>query len=110
MNTYTLSPALLPHIEAVVGPTLDDKLMALLETYLTTQLRACEQEIGEYEVKYRTTFAEFAQAWEDDQTPAKYDHTVERDFMEWEGLLAEKQRWLQSLRKLPKREVVVRAM
>ncbi len=107
MNTYTLSPALLPHIEAVKGPTIEDKLMALIETYLTAQLRACEQEIGEYEVKYRTTFAEFAEAWEHDMTAWKYDHAVERDYMEWEGLLAEKQHWLQSLRRLPKPESVV---
>lgn len=107
MDTYTLHPAILPHIEDVIGPTIEDKLMTLIETYLTAQLRACEQEISEYEVKYRTTFADFAQAWEHDQTAWKYDHTVERDYMEWEGLLAEKQHWLQSLRRLPKPESIV---
>jgi hypothetical protein len=48
-----------------------------------------------------TAFAEFARAWEQDEIPNKHSHAVERDYMEWEGLVAEKQRWLERLRRLP---------
>ena len=53
-----------------------------------------------------STFSEFAEAWQQDRTSNKYDHAIERDYMEWEGLTAEKQRWLERLRGLPQRETV----
>jgi len=86
------------HIE---GQSPSDKLLALLETYLTTQIQACEREICRYEVKYRRTFDEFAQAWERGDIPGKHDHEIERDYMEWEGLVSEKQRWFEQLKCLP---------
>ena len=71
---------------------------------LSTQIRACEQEISEYEVRYRSTFAEFARSWEQDEIPDKHNHAVERDYMEWEELVAEKDNWLERLWNLPRRE------
>jgi hypothetical protein len=106
MATLSLNPKILSYLKPVEGQTPDDKLLLLLETYLTAQIRACEQEIGEYEVKYRSTFPEFAEAWQHGWIPNRYDHTVERDYMEWEGLVAEKQRWLERLRELPRRETL----
>lgn len=91
------------YFKSIEGRNNDDKLLRLLETYLTSQIRACEQEISEYEVKYRATFTEFARAWEQGEIPDRHSHTVERDYMEWEGLVAEKQNWLQRLRDLPRR-------
>jgi hypothetical protein len=79
---------------------------SLLETYLAVQIRACEQETSAYEVKYRSTFPEFAEAWQQDQTSNKYDYAIERDYLEWEGLIAEKQRWLERLHGLPQCETV----
>ncbi len=101
MTTIALSPQVASHITSIEGHTNDDKLLRLLETYLASQIRACEPEIWSYEVKYRSTFAEFARAWEQDEIPNKHSHEVERDYMEWEGLVAEKQRWLERLRRLP---------
>ena len=104
MTTLALSPQIASYVRSIEGQTMDDKLLALLETYLASQIRACEHEISEYEMKYRSTFAEFAEAWEHDQIPDKYDHAIERDYMAWEGLIAEKQGWLERLRNLPRRE------
>jgi hypothetical protein len=106
MATLTLNPQLLTHFGFVEGQTPEVKMLSLLETYLAVQIRACEREIGEYEVKYRSTFPEFAEAWQQGRIPNRYDHAVERDYMEWEGLLAEKQRWLERLRELPQHEAV----
>lgn len=104
MTTLALSPQIASHVKSIEGRTNDDKLLRLLETYLTSQIRACEQEISHYEVKYRSTFPEFAQAWQRDEISNKRSHEVERDYMEWEGLVAEKQGWLERLRRLPRRE------
>ena len=60
MTTLSLDPQIASQLESIEGRTSDDKVVALLETYLATQIRACEQEINEYEVKYRSTFEEFA--------------------------------------------------
>ncbi len=109
MTTVALSPQIASHLKTIEGHTNDDKLLRLLETYLASQIRACEQEISDYEVKYRSTFAEFAQDWERDEILNKHDHAVERDYMEWEGLVAEKHNWLEQLRSLPKRKVVGQA-
>lgn len=104
MTTLAMSPQIASYIKSIEGRTNDDKLLRLLETYLTSQIHACEQEISHYEVKYRATFVEFAQAWEQDEIPNKRSHEIERDYMEWEGLVAEKQSLLERLRRLPRRE------
>jgi len=86
--------------DTVEGEAPQEKLLILLHSYIINQIRECEQEIAQYELKYGMTFAEFAAAWERDDLPNKWSHIVERDYMEWEGLVAEKQRWLTMLRSL----------
>ena len=106
MTTLSLDPQIASQLESIEGRTPDDKVVALLEAYLASQIRACEQEISEYEVKYRSTFEEFAEAWKQGRISKRYSHAIERDYMEWEGLIAEKRRWLERLRDLPKRDVL----
>jgi hypothetical protein len=60
---------------------------------LARWLWECKREIGDFELKYRMTFAEFAEAWENNDIPNKWSHQVERDYMIWEGLEAEKRKW-----------------
>ncbi|MBC8264055.1 MAG: hypothetical protein H8E47_08040 [Anaerolineales bacterium] len=67
--------------------------LKLVSADLGRQLRECEREIGDFELKYRMTFTEFAEAWESDEIPNKWSHQVERDYMIWEGLEAEKRKW-----------------
>ena len=71
--------------------------LKLISADLGRRLRECEREIGDFELKYRMTFAEFAEAWEGDEIPNKWSHQVERDYMIWEGLEAEKRKWSDSL-------------
>ena len=102
VDIIAFSPQVLTHLDHVEGETADGKLLALLTTYLQSQIRACEQEIATYELKYRMTFAEFAEAWEQGAIPDRWSHAVERDYMEWEGLEEERRRWLARLRALPR--------
>jgi hypothetical protein len=102
MIAPTISPQVAEYLGHVEGGTFEEKLLALLESYVSSQLRDCEREIGNYEVKYRSTFAEFANAWAGNAVPEKHSHQVERDYMEWEGLEAEKKRWLNLLKLMPR--------
>ncbi len=99
--TLSLSPQLASSLESIEGETADAKMLSLLESYLTLRLHECEAEITQYEIKYRRTFADFAGAWAQGEIARRHSHEVERDYMEWEGLVAEKQRWLEQLRALP---------
>ncbi|MBU0513052.1 MAG: hypothetical protein KKD28_14820 [Chloroflexi bacterium] len=106
MNVLTLNPKIASSLDIIEGHTPDDKVLSLLETYLAAQIRACEQEISKYEVRHRSTFVEFAKAWSQDQIPNKHSHAIERDYMEWEGLVAEKHRWFEQLQILPSRDTL----
>ena len=66
--------------------------LKLVSADLARRLRECKREIGDFELKYRMTFAEFAEAWESNEIPNKWSHQVERDYMIWEGLEAEKRK------------------
>lgn len=68
--------------------------LKLVSADLARRLRECKREIGDFELKYRMTFTEFTEAWESDEIPNKWSHQVERDYMIWEGLEAEKRKRL----------------
>ena len=102
MTALALSPQMAEYLDYVKCCTIEEKLLALLESYVSSQLKECDREIGDYEVKYRSTFAEFAEAWKANAIPGKHSHLVERDYMEWEGLESEKKRWLDLLKRLPR--------
>lgn len=40
----------------------------------------------------------FKEAWEKGAIKRKHSHEVERDFMEWEGFVTERKKWLNVLR------------
>jgi hypothetical protein len=76
-------------------------LLSLIALHFIAQLQECEEEIRQYELKYGMTFPEFAEAWERGEIPKRWSHPVERDYMEWEGLEAERKKWLSLLKNLP---------
>ena len=43
-------------------------------------------------------FEEFRRAWEAEKIKDKYSHEVEADYIEWEALEMEKERWLELLK------------
>jgi hypothetical protein len=100
MPTLAVSRDVLDLIEYVEGETIKDKLIGLVSADLARRLRECDREIGDFELKYRMTFAEFAEAWESDEILDKWSHQVERDYMIWEGLEAEKRKWLSLLKRI----------
>lgn len=79
------------HIE---GDNLDQKVLKLLLSDLKVQLKECEDEIYGYEVTYGMSFAAFKKAWKAGKIDNPYSHPVERDYMSWEGLEAERAKLL----------------
>ena len=101
MITLAVQPKTMEVLARLRGETPDEKILALVESYLSSQIQTCEREIAEYEIKHRATFADFAEAWAQNQIQGKHTHAIERDYMEWEGLEAEKRQWLAMLKQLP---------
>lgn len=103
MKTVELPAEVLESLEAVEGRDFPEKIINLLRQRILAQLRECDERILEYEAKYGMIFSQFKTAWENDRIENKHSHEVERAFMEWEGLVLERQKWLLMLRDL-KRE------
>ena len=100
MSVLSLSKEILEFFDYVEGDTTEKKIIKLIKSDLARRLKECEEEIYKFELKYGSTFSEFATAWEEGKIENKYSHTVERDYMVWEGLEAEKKKWLELLKKL----------
>ena len=100
MVTLRLPDTVVEMLEHLDGETQEQRVLSLVASDLENRLRECEREIGEYELKHRTMFSEFSQAWREGKIPDPWSHDVERDYMVWEGLEAERRKWLSALRKL----------
>lgn len=101
MSALDIATETLSYLDYVEGETVTDKILSLVAVHFAIQVQACEREIRQYELKYGTTFTEFAALWEKDEIPERWSHPVERDYMEWEGLETERKKWLSLLSNLP---------
>ena len=86
------------------GADLAAKLEHLTRESLEHQLRACNEALSRFEVKYGLTFTGFAQAWQEGKIPNAHSHEVERDFMEWEARHQEKEDLLAAVREFDQPE------
>jgi hypothetical protein len=100
MKTVKLPAEVLESLEQVEGRNFTEKIKNLLKQRMLAQLRECGEQILEYEAKYGMSFEQFETAWKGDEIEDKHSHKVERDLMEWEGFVLERQRWLSMLRGL----------
>ncbi len=100
MLTLNISKNILKFLQDMEGDTLEEKIVRLLSRESTNLLRECEDEIRGFELKYKMTFEKFAEAWEKGEIPAKWSHPVERDYMVWEELEAERKEYLSQLKEI----------
>lgn len=103
MPVIELSSDIISFFDYIKGDTPDKKISNLVDANLLQRLQECEEEIFEFEVKYKMPFSEFKQAWQQDEISDKYSHRVERDYMIWEGLEVEKKKWLSLMKRLENR-------
>ncbi|MFB6286908.1 MAG: hypothetical protein ABEK03_10095 [Candidatus Bipolaricaulia bacterium] len=94
MASITLPQDLEEILEYVEGDTSRSKVLNLIQSDLKMRLRECDDEIYRYEVKYGMSFSQFTAAWEAGTVDDRGSHPLERDYMVWEGLEAEKSRYL----------------
>lgn len=100
MKMVELPEEILEKLEQVEGTDFSEKIINLLKQRVLAQLRECDEQILKYETKYGMDFEQFKSAWEADEIEGKHSHEVERDLMEWEGFVLERQKWLSMLRDL----------
>lgn len=100
MRTVELPEEVLRKLEQVEGKDFTEKIVNLLKQRILAQLRECDEQILKYETKYGMDFEQSQSAWKRDEVEYKHSHEVERDLMEWEGFVLERQRWLSMLRDL----------
>ena len=94
MAVIELSRDVIGLFDYIDGDTTTEKIVNLMDADLTQKLHGCEDEIYKLEIKYRMSFDEFKESWENGKIPDRYSHSVERDYMVWEGLETEKKKWL----------------
>ena len=97
MKTIILSEKVYDKLKVVEGKEIDEKIFYLLETNALMRLKECEEHIFRFEVKYRMDYKGFKTAWKKGAIKRKHSHQAERDFMEWEGFVSERKKWLSVL-------------
>ena len=82
------------------GQTPGEKIKSLLRQAAILGLKERSEALLGYEAKYGMSFEKFKAAWEAGQIEGQHTHPVERDLMEWEGYVLERETWLAMLRDL----------
>jgi len=100
VKTLELPDELAQKLELIEGQNPSEKIRNLLRQAAVLGLKECHEAILKYETKYGMHFEMFKTAWEANQIEGKHIHSVERDFMEWEGYTLERGTWLSVLREL----------
>lgn len=104
MAVIELSKDVIGLFDYIDGDSPTEKIINLMDADLTQKLHECEHEIYKFEVKYRMSFDEFKKSWEKGKIPNRYSHLVERDYMIWEGLEAEKKKWLSLMKRVGRQQ------
>jgi hypothetical protein len=65
---------------------------------LRMRLRDVVDQIGAFEAIHGRPFEQFAADWNAGRVTGRFSHRVERDFMEWEALVGERQELLALIR------------
>jgi hypothetical protein len=79
---------------------LGESIEAVALEVLRLRLREVADELGSLEARYGRTFEQFAEDWRAGSVPDRFSRTVERDFMEWEAMVAERHELLGLIREL----------
>lgn len=82
------------------GDGLEDSIAAVTLDALRLRLRQCVDELGSFEARYGRSFEQFDADWTAGRIENAHSHPVERDYMEWEALVAERRELLKLIREL----------
>ena len=79
---------------------LGESIEAVTLDALRMRLRQVADEIGAFEAQYGRGFDQFATDWQAGKVASRFSRPVEKDFMEWEALVAEREELLGLIREL----------
>ena len=82
------------------APDLAGSIEAVTLDALRLRLRDIVDQLGIFEARYGRTFEQFATDWNAGRLADRFSHGIERDFMEWEALIMERQEILELIREL----------
>lgn len=105
MITINLSEELVDKLNIVEGKDIGEKIFTLLEANVLLRLKECEEWMFKFESKYGMDFKGFEKAWGEGRIKNRHSHSVERDFMEWEGFDSERKKWLETLSEIKAAEI-----
>ena len=100
INTIALNKNTLIYLDKIEGKTTQDKINSLIKNKFLFMLKECEEFIYQFEAKYGMEFKEFKNNWIRNKIRKKYSYEIEKDYMEWEGFVAEKNKLFFTLKKL----------
>ncbi len=76
-------------------PRFEVALMITLKDTIDHKMERIEDELKKYENKYNISFEDFKKMGEEEKIPNQYSYEVEKDYLEWEGLLTRKEKLLE---------------
>ncbi|MFI5364004.1 MAG: hypothetical protein ACHQ4J_00120 [Candidatus Binatia bacterium] len=79
---------------------LGSSIEAVTLDALRLRLHDVAGQLAGFEARYGRTFEQFAVDWNAGRQTDRFSHRVERDFMEWEALTAERRELLELIREL----------
>jgi len=98
MVTLTIDEKTKVILDLFTGRDYREKLDNLAKEVIKSKIKECSELIANFESKYSMKFEEFRHAWEAGEIKGRYSHEVEADYIEWEALELEKERWLELLK------------
>ena len=93
MSTLVLPKGTARTLRDLTGESRPDvALLLVLRDALAYQLDQIEAHLHDFEAKYGMSFEEYRQRWESEERDDDYRWETERDYLEWEALVARKRR------------------
>jgi len=100
MSMITLPDNVMRILDVIPGETRQDRLVNLVLESIVAKLKECDARIVGFEAKYGMNFEDFQQAWKEKLIGSPFSHSLEKDYMEWEGFCLERRKWLSLLKEL----------
>lgn len=93
----SISPGIMKVLSDVTGePRVDLAIHDIIIDAVEHRLEKIQTEMKTFEEKYLMPFKEFDIKFQSELIPDQFSYTVEKDYLEWEGLIS-RQRRLESI-------------
>ncbi|MEA3351635.1 MAG: hypothetical protein U9Q82_13525 [Chloroflexota bacterium] len=92
-HTTTIPKVALRALTELTGePRLDVALLITLQDAIEHRLNKINATIHDYEQKYSMSYKQFQARGQDKTIPDQFSYDVEKDYLEWDGLISRKKK------------------